>query len=161
MYEIIKQVIMNGGYKLSEIRHRIMKLYAHGQFSDGQMDELLALASGGASAESERPDVMAMLHTLNKRYDDHERRLKALESADTENGTEGDAGSDSELTYPEWEPWDGLSDNYQYGKILQHKGKIWKSTYEGQNVWEPGALGVDERYWVEYSPDAAAPDDAE
>lgn len=161
MYEIIKQVIMNGGYKLSEIRHRIMKLYAHGQFSDEQMDELLALASGGASAESERPDVMAMLHTLNKRYDDHELRLKALESADNGNGIEGDAEAGSEQTYPEWKPWDGLSEDYMTGAIVLHNEKLWQSTYEGQNVWEPGAPGIDERYWVEYSPDAATPEEAE
>lgn len=46
-----------------------------------------------------------------------------------------------------WEPWDGLSDKYQPGAIVSHGGKVWESTYDGQNVWEPGAVGIDERFW--------------
>ena len=29
--------------------------------------------------------------------------------------------------------------------------KVWESTYTGQNVWEPGTPGIDERFWVKYT----------
>lgn len=146
MYEIIKQVILNGGYKLSEVRKRIMKLYALGEISESQLDELLTLASERTSADAERPEVLAILSKLNERYADLNRRLSILESS----GGECDAEANPDHIYPAWEPWDGISNNYQYEQIVQYGDKLWKSTYEGHNVWEPGAPGVDERYWIEY-----------
>lgn len=55
----------------------------------------------------------------------------------------------------EWEPWHPLkaSTHYRYGDKTQHGGKVWRDvldpTGDTLNVWEPGAAGIDERYWVE------------
>lgn len=55
----------------------------------------------------------------------------------------------------EWEPWHPLreSTHYRYGDKTQHSGKVWRDvldpTGDTLNVWEPGAPGIDERYWVE------------
>lgn len=55
----------------------------------------------------------------------------------------------------EWEPWNPLkaSTHYRYGDETQHGGKVWRDvldpTGDTLNVWEPGAAGIDERYWVE------------
>lgn len=55
----------------------------------------------------------------------------------------------------EWEPWHPLreSTHYRYGDKTRHNGKIWRDaldpTGDKLNVWEPGAPGIDERYWVE------------
>jgi hypothetical protein len=32
---------------------------------------------------------------------------------------------------------------------VTHKGKVWISTFNGQNVWEPGTVG--EQFWKEYA----------
>lgn len=54
-----------------------------------------------------------------------------------------------------WEPWNPLREatHYRYGDKTQHGGKVWRDvldpTGEKLNVWEPGAAGIDERYWVE------------
>ena len=130
MYEIIKSVILNGGYKLTEIQHKIKKLYGWGDLTEEQADELLAVASNGASLDAERPETLAMLQSLAE-------RVKALEDklADGQTGT---GGTDE---YPVWKAWDGVSTDYQQGAIVSHNGKLWKSIVEGQNVWEPEVYG--------------------
>ena len=63
--------------------------------------------------------------------------------------TGGESGG-TEADYEDWQqPIAGLTDKYQHGAIVQHNGKLWKSTYNGQNVWEPGAVCT-EALWVEY-----------
>ena len=130
MYEIIKSVISKRGYKLAEVQHKIKKLYVLGDLTEEQADKLLTLASNGASTDAERPETIAMLQSLAD-------RVKALEDklADGQTGTEG---TDE---YPVWKAWDGVSTDYQQGAIVSHNGKLWKSTVEGQNVWEPGVYG--------------------
>lgn len=55
----------------------------------------------------------------------------------------------------EWEPWHPLreSTHYHYGDKTRHGGKVWRDVLDPTgatlNVWEPGAPGIDERYWVE------------
>lgn len=55
----------------------------------------------------------------------------------------------------EWEPWHPLraTTHYRYGDRTRHNGKVWRDvldpTKKKLNVWEPGAQGIDERYWVE------------
>lgn len=55
----------------------------------------------------------------------------------------------------EWETWHPLreSTHYRYGDKTHHGGKVWRDvldpTGDTLNVWEPGASGIDERYWVE------------
>lgn len=159
MYDVIKAVIYAGNYKLSEIQHKIKKMYAHGDLTDDQMDELINLAGNGASSDAERPETLDMLRKLyerlgafESRMDDFDERLKALQ---TDNPEEPDVDSDATIpTYEPWEPWDGISNKYQINKIVSHIDKLWISTYKGQNVWEPGAPGIDERFWKEYIPES-------
>lgn len=151
MYSIIKQNIQNGGFKLSDIQHKAKKLYLMGDITEMQLDELINLASNAANPNNERPEQDAMLKTVYEMCLDLKARVKALED-----GTDGESGESggTETTYPDWKPWDGLSNDYVYGTILWHNDELWQSTYQGQNVWEPGAPGIDERYWVKYDPDA-------
>lgn len=143
MYEIIKNVITAGGYKLAEIQHKVKKLYILGDITEAQMDELLALAAAGVSSDAERPEVLDMLRSLSARIDAHDVRLSALEG--------GSSGSEEPAGYEEWAAWDGVSNKYQQGAIVTHNGQLWRSAFNGQNVWEPGAAGT-EALWVEYEP---------
>lgn len=136
MYDAIWQIIQSGEYRLEEINEKIYYFYAVGQLTAAQRDELLALAVEHLDPERERPEVQDMLNSLAA-------RVTALE--EWRASQEGDGGTD----YPEWEKWDGTSSNYQYGAIVSHNGKLWISTYNGQNVWEPGLYG-----WEEYTPES-------
>lgn len=154
MYGVFKSVISAGGYKLADIRYRIKKLYVYGDLTEEQMDELLAMASSGVSADAERPETLAMLQSLSDRITTVEAILKVLSGG----GDGGDTGAgDAESTvYPEWKPWDGISADYQKGAVVSHNGELWESVFDGQNVWEPGAPGT-ENIWVKYQ----APENAE
>lgn len=151
MFNIIKSTISAGGYKLTDIMHKIKKMYILGDLTEAQMDELLAMASGGVSPDAERPETLAMIQTIAAEIEALKARVKALEGdepAEPDNPDEPDVPE-----YPEWKPWDGIRKDYQYGAIVSHNGELWLSNYSGQNVWEPGAPGT-EAMWVKYNPEA-------
>lgn len=131
MCEIIRQVIHNGGYRLSDMQQKIKRMYVLGDLTGEQMDELMALAVSGVQPDAERPEILEMLKVLSDRVAAVEEKLGL--------GETGEA-------YPAWMPWDGVSDNYQPGAIVSHDGRLWQSVYEGQNVWEPGTVD----FWTEY-----------
>jgi hypothetical protein len=137
MKNVMKNVIVTGGFKLADIQYKIKKLYAMGDISESEMDELLILASGGVSVDAERPEVLAMLTSLSERIDTIEERVKALE---------GNTDEGEQEEHPVWKPWDGISKDYQKGAIVSHNGELWESTYEGQNVWQPGTVG--DNFWL-------------
>lgn len=143
MYEVLKTVITKGGYRLSDILKKVKKLYACGDLTEAQMDELLEMASGGVSTDAERPETLAMIRTLAGKIEALTARVEALEAG-------GDETDDPEQAeYPEWKPWDGISKDYQNGAVVSHKGELWQSAFDGQNVWEPGAPGT-EAMWVKF-----------
>ena len=138
MFNVIKSAIEAGGYKLSEMQQKIRKFYMMGNLTEEELDELLRLASAGVSADAERPETLRLIQTLAEELEALKARVTALEGGE----------EPVQPTYPEWKPWDGISKDYQRGDIVSHKGKLWESVFEGQNVWEPGAVGT-ETLWVE------------
>lgn len=141
MYNILKAKITTGGVKLDEIQTRIKRLYATGDLTTGQMEELLELSQQKADPNVERPEVLAMLQSLSARVEALEKKLASTPD------TEGDPQAEV------WAPWDGISNKYQYDAVVSHNGKLWRSVFNGQNVWEPGAIGT-ESLWVEYTEEA-------
>lgn len=139
MYNVFKNRIVAGGYALADIQYRMKKLYASGDLTAEELDELMTLSQRNASADAERPEILEMLRQLAD-------RVAALESQeDTESG-----GVQPE--YETWAPWNGISDKYQQGAIVSHNGKLWKSVVIGQNTWEPGTDGT-ALLWLEYTPE--------
>lgn len=137
MYHIIKNVITGGNYKLKEIQHKIKKLYVTGDLTEEQAEQLISLASGSVSLESERPEITMLIQVITDKINILEDRVKKLE------GT-----PEVSEQYAAWEPWDGISRDYQAGAIVTHNDELWQSVYEGQNVWEPGAAG--QQFWIPF-----------
>ena len=145
MFALMKNTINSGNFKFIDLQHRIAKLYAMGNLSETELDELLALAAEKATPDSERPELLQLILSLFAKVEALTARVKVLEKG---NAADPDAGSED---YPAWEPWDGLSNQYQPGTIVRHKEQLWKSTFQGQNVWEPGTVGS--QFWTLYSPE--------
>lgn len=61
----------------------------------------------------------------------------------------GQDGSDQTGPQP-WEQPDSTN-GYQLGDEVTHKGRVWESTFDGDNVWEPGAVGT-ESLWKDKGP---------
>ena len=145
MAVIMKNVIRNGGMPLAQVNERIETMYLTGRINAEERAELTELMHAKASPENETGGWKEMYEALAAKYNELEARVKALEKTA---GGEPEGGNDGGEEIPEWEPWNGLSDKYQHGDVVAHTGAVWRSTYAGHNVWEPGAPGIDERYWV-------------
>ena len=141
MYNILKMRITTGGTPLAEIQDRVKRLYANGDLTTAQMEELLELSQMKADTNAERPEIMDMLKSLSE-------RVEALEMKQASNpDTEGETAENEA-----WKPWDGISNKYQINSVVAHNGKVWKSVFAGQNVWEPGTPGT-ESLWVKIGGD--------
>ena len=147
VYDVMKSTISKGGYKLEEVLNRVKRLFMLGDLTEAEFDELLELAGQGASADAERPETDALIQVIAESLTALEARVTALEG--------GNSGGAEQPEYPEWKPWDGISKDYLYGAIVSHNGELWISVFNGQNVWEPGAIGTDamwQRYIVAEEP---------
>lgn len=76
MYEIIKRVIASGQYDLTAMLTKIDTIWIQGNLTDGQHDELIELARGGADT-SQSVDLLSKIADLDA-------RVRALEAKDVE-----------------------------------------------------------------------------
>ena len=148
MFDIIKSVIERGIFRVNDLSLKIDTLWAESKLTDSQRDELYSLIMQHLNPAAEYPELEDRIASL-------EARVSALEEAQN-NPDVGDPSEPEGL--PEgveiWEPWDGVSNKYQFGAIVLHNGVYYKNVLSGQqNVWEPGSPGIDERFWIVVSED--------
>lgn len=147
MAAILRNVIRSGGMPLTQVSERIETMYLSGRISGEERTELTELMHEKADPENELGGWKELYEALARKYSELEARVKALESAANKTPEEGGEAEDG---YPAWEPWDGVREPYKHGDVVIHNGKTWQNMLESMgNVWEPGAPGVDERYWKE------------
>lgn len=126
MYTIIKSVIENGLYSLTDLLKKIETQWVQGNLTDAEREELIALAREKADAQNSI-DILAKLEELDK-------RVKDLENAEV---TEPDAEE-----YPEYSPgkW------YYAGDKVTFEGEQYECIApEGQVcTWSPAEYPA---YW--------------
>ena len=76
------------------------------------------------------------IEALTLRVQELEKKLQDVDIPEIEEG-------DPEEKYETWAVWDGVSNKYQLGAVVEHNGVIYESTFNGQNVWEPGTTGTE------------------
>ena len=139
MFGIIKNIITNGVFRVNDLSEKIDTLWAESKLSDDERNQLIQMMTDHINPATEAPELAERIARL-------EERVSALENAQTKEPEEPSEG----ISVPAWEPWDGVSDKYQYGAVVTNIGKYWLDTLQNmQNTWEPGSPGVDERYWKE------------
>lgn len=144
MKVLLKNVIRQKGMPLAQINERIETLYMTGGLNADDRSELLELMHEHASPDNELGDLRTLYNALVNKVNQLEERINALE-----NGGDVDGGEENEQPeYQQWVAWDGVNGGYMTGDIVMHNDKLWQSTLATLNVWEPGAPGVDERYWI-------------
>jgi predicted nuclease with TOPRIM domain len=140
VYTTMKSVIAKKALPVSELQRRIDIFYAQSKLTEDEKFELEELIFLNKTVDAEKASLEARYEALLHKYDELAKRVTALEKGISE--------PEEETDIPDWTPWNGVSNNYQTGAIVKHKGKTWKNVLSGmQNVWEPGT--VDERYWIE------------
>ena len=140
MYGLLRNVIVNGRYRLSEMVEKINTMWGESMITDGQRAELLELAQRHLNPATETPEQEELYRRVLEKYEALEARVTAIEQGGA--GGETGGGASDAADWPEWEPWDGISDRYQPGAQVTHNGVRYVSVYSGQNVWEPGAPGT-------------------
>lgn len=143
MYSVIKDIIENGKYQLVDINNKINKLWLEYQLTDEERDELIELANSNTNVDNEKPELQRQLDALSDYVKNTlEPRIQALEEGQK-------VEPPVEEKYPEWIPYDSVVNlGYDFGAKVTHNGFKWENMLEGtKNVWEPGAVGIDERYW--------------
>lgn len=127
MYNVMREHLSRGGYKLREAQDKINKLWIMGSLTDEQKDELHDMARGNAAAANE-VDVMAKLAEL-------EGRIRALEECKQDDQTAGE--------YPAYTPgkW------YYAGDRVTHDGAAYECTAPSGQVctWSPEEYPA---YWM-------------
>lgn len=159
MYSILKAVINAGNASVEVMTHKVEVAWANGSITDEEKQELDDLIFARKNPQTESPTLAELYNRLSEKFDiltnevtDIKDRIDKLESG----GEESEEPQDKPVKIPKWEPWDGISNKYQTGAVVAHGGKYWQNVLEGmQNTWEPGATGVDERYWKEITKEEA------
>lgn len=153
MVNLMKNVILSARTPLSEVSERIDTLYAGGRITADERNELIELMHSKATPDAEMGDYKALYEALARKYNAlHETVQQLAADVAALKAAAGDlpTGGGQTATVPVWEPYDGVSSGYAYGAVVQHGGRYWMSQLDNMaNVWEPGAPGVDERYWKE------------
>lgn len=148
MYEIIKNVILSGTYELTSMLKKIDTVWIQGDISDEQRKELIEMTQANANPENSHAPLQEQINALfaNDRemseiLNDVIKRINVLE------GVEVLPDEPVVEEYPEWYRWDGVGDNpWQLESKCTHNGVNYISMV-GNNIWEPGAVGVYDNIW--------------
>lgn len=144
MYEIVKNVIMSGNFKLADMQKKIDTLWVQSDLTEEQRTELIMLMREHLNPETEKPEQEELYKQLLAKYEAMDERVTKLENGGAT--PEPPVG----VVIEPWEPWDGISDRYKYGSVVTIDQKYYISTCQGQNTWMPGSMGSD-GLWKEIS----------
>ena len=158
MYSILKSIIMSQKEPNDALFHKIDVAWANGDITDEEKNELEQLVFQYQNPQVQSPDLAELYNRLSEKCNTMAKEIEILKASveKLQSGEESEEPQDKPVKIPKWEPWDGISDKYQTGAAVKHKGKYYQNVLEGmQNTWEPGATGVDERYWKEITKEEA------
>lgn len=150
MKQMIANVIRYNTMPMANIYERIETMYINNSLTAEERADLIEMMHSHATPEAELGDWKAMYEAIAVRVNALAARIEELEKKMAPESGEPDEGGEDDNTeqYNEWVAWDGVNGGYQLNEKVMHNGYVWQSTMNGLNVWEPGAPGIDERYWI-------------
>ena len=147
IYPIIKQVIKDRNYNLSDLLEKIEKRCFEGTITEEERDELITLANENANPSNSDAPLKNQVAALFDIVTELALEIKQLKESKKETNPEAPEEETTEETYPEWKRHNGIGKNpWQDESICIHNDRYWLS-HVNDNVWEPGALGVYENIW--------------
>lgn len=157
MYDVIKNVIESGRYELNDMLKKIDTIWIQGDITDEQKKELIMVAQANADPSQSNAPLQEQIEEISKKQIALEETVRALsatvqkikETVESGGTVVPEPEPQPQEEYPAWEPYNGIPPvKYQVGSKVSHNGKKWESMV-ANNVWEPGAFGVDESIWKE------------
>ena len=157
MYEIFKSVIASKSYNLEEMIKKINIRWVEDILTEEQREELITMAQVNADPSQSNAPLQKQIEEISKKQialEDTVEKLRAMvqkikETVESGGTVVPDPEPPITEEYPVWEPYNGIPPvPYQVGSKVTHDGKKWESMVPN-NVWEPGAFGVDQNIWKE------------
>jgi hypothetical protein len=157
MYDVIKNVIESGRYELNDMLKKIDTIWIQGDITEEQKKELVMVAQANADPSQSNAPLQEQIEEISKKQIALEKTVRALsamvqkikETVESGGTVVPEPEPQPQEEYPAWEPYNGIPPvKYQVGSKVSHNGKKWESMV-ANNVWEPGAFGVDESIWKE------------
>lgn len=149
MYDIIKSVITDGGYNLTDMLKKIDTIWIQGDITDDQRKELVEMAQANADPDNSLAPLQRQIDALFTNMGELAETIKSLSGRVTVLEGQEPTPEPEPEEYPAWEPWGGVGPiPWQTGSKCSHKDKRWVSQVDN-NIWEPGAEGVHETIWKE------------
>ena len=135
MFETVQTIINGGGYDLADLSERIKTLYALGELSKEEMEQLLEQAQTNAKPDDSYAPLADRVKAIEEWETTIEKRLAKLES-----GTSTEPGESEEQAdeWPEYKQPTGAHDAYHVGDKITYNGKHYTCVYDNC-VWTPDA----------------------
>lgn len=140
MFETFQTIINAGDYDLADLTERIKTLYAMGELTEVEMNQLLDSAAANANQDAMLPDVVERVGALETRIAEVEDRVGKLEAGGVEPGEPEEPVDE----WPEWVRPTSKDTQYRKGDKVTFNGRhyvcvknnVSSSPDEDQKSWQ-------------------------
>lgn len=132
MFATLQTIINAGGYDLTDLTERIKTMYAMGELTEDEMEQLLEQAQTNAKPDDSYAPLADRVKAIEEWETTVEERLSKLE---TGSSTEPEVPADE---WPEYKQPTGPHDAYHVGDKITYNGKHYTCIYDCC-VWTPAA----------------------
>ena len=135
MFATFQTIINAGGYDLADLTQRIKTMYATGELTEEEMEQLLEQAQTNAKPDDSYAPLADRVKAIETWQREVEERLDKLESGSSTDPGELEESADE---WPEYVQPTGAHDAYHVGDKITYNGKHYTCVYDGC-VWTPDA----------------------
>ena len=135
MFATFQTIINAGGYDLNDLTERIKTMYAIGELTEDEMEQLLKQAQDNAKPDDSYAPLADRMKAIEEWETNIEERLSKLETGSSTDPGELEEAADE---WPEYKQPTGAHDTYNVGDKITYNGKHYTCIYDGC-VWTPDA----------------------
>ena len=133
MFATFQTIINAGGYDLADLTERIKTMYAMGEFTEDELEQLIEQAQTNAKPDDSYAPLADRMKAIETWQREVEERLDKLESGSSTDHCELEEPADE---WPEYKQPTGAHDAYHVGDKITYNGKHYTCIYDGC-VWTP------------------------
>lgn len=135
MLETFQTIINAGGYDLADLTERIKTIYAMGELTEDEMEQLIEQAQTNAKPDDSYAPLADRVKNIETWQREVEERLSKLETGSSTDPGEPEKPVDE---WPEYKQPTGAHDAYHVGDKITYNGKHYTCLMDGC-VWTPDA----------------------
>ena len=133
MFATFQTIINSGGYDLADLTERIKTMYAMGELTEDEMEQLLKQAQNNAKPDDSYAPLADRVKAIETWQREVEERLDKLVSGSSTDPSELEEPADE---WPEYKQPTGAHDAYHVGDKITYNGNHYTCVLDGC-VWTP------------------------